>query len=264
MEDITNSQEISNGTSGVDLLNAFDVAEVPSPEPSSTPEPTLLDDNFDLNRDNLPPEEAKERSFQSRFDKLQVEHQKIKEQFETSQKYVAFVEELMEDDELLDAFLYERKPELVSKKDIDSMIADRLKAEFGDYVPDPSEPRTPGISKAWRYEKFAEQVYNELRTKNSDKNLTVKELRARRAEMKKAQEMEFANQLNRIKKEQNWTDQEVRNFYDFTQKLDLNSYVKIYKFATKNARQISPSIAMTNGQAPSGQSPRERFLNDFK
>jgi len=260
MENITSPQETPQATSGTpqDILNIFEEEQVIPQQPGSISEPA--NQEIDPRFLNLSPEEAQKRTEQSRYDKLQAEYNKALQLQEEHSKYVAFMNELMEDDELLDAFLYERKPELVKSRDIDTIIAEKLKAEFGDYTPDPNEVRTPGVSKAWRYEKRAEQIYTELLNKNSDKNLTVKELRQRREQKKQEEQVSFQRELEQIKRENNWSDVEIRNFYDFTQKLDMRSFVKIYKYALRNSQRINPNIVNHPGQTIN-TSARERFLS---
>lgn len=250
-----------------DLMTAFEVDSVPEANLGSTQEETGLvqetgqetGQEIDERFQHLSKEEAIYRTLQSKYDKLYTNHTNAVREQEQNSKYIEFLNDLMDDDEVLEAFLYERKPELVKTKDITSIIQQKLNTEFGDYKPTRDEADEEPGGKAWLYFKRLDELYNETKNKSGSQK-TVKELRQQRELSKKQKEAEIKNSIDTVKTVMKWDDTQIKAYYDWMQKLDAVNLAKIYNFAVRTMR-----IPSVTGIAGSAQTPsvRKNFLDSI-
>lgn len=217
---------------------------------------------------NLEPNEAKYRTMQARHDKLDIQLKKLEPELAEKIKYEQFLSDLMTDDELLTAFLSERKPELVQtiKQDISTTMNEKLVKEFGDYQPDEDELRfaKPG-SKAWLYQKKAEEIYNDLKTGINPKRIeTVKELKERKARELQEQEANVKLEMDNVKNAMKWNDSTLNNFTEWANKLAPIDLAKTYEYLSKLSRMKGTSIANVPAQQDSQySSERNKFLQSL-
>lgn len=262
-EFISSIDDTSQGVPSTDLMSAFETAQESNPNGSidqqQVQEPVVeIDERFK----NLPHAEAIARSLQSKYDKLYAEHTNTVRDIEQKLKYEQFVTELMEDDQVLEAFLNERKPELVQKKDFTSVIQEKLKTEFGDYKPTRDEIEVDDYlgSKAWLYNKRLDSLYTELTGKTGKTPQTIKELKEERARVKQAEEAKNDLVFDQLKKENNWDDVQVKSFYEWAQKLSPSNLAKMYNFAKRTMRIPSATGIAGNPQV---RSSRNAFIDSI-
>lgn len=226
---------------------------------------------------NLPIEEAKARTWQSRFDKTNSELAQYKGQLEQAARYQHFVDDLLENDETLEAFLAERKPELLqNKKDISTVIQDTLKNEFPEFSskkPSRQEADENPGERAWLYYKRLEELYQQTKGTNAaGKTKTLKELNAEREARKEAERNTTLQEITSVKTQMSWDDQTVGTFYKWSQNLKLIDLALVFSYALKNQRNgKAPSIGTIPGQGngnpggdPSMSPSRQAFLNSLK
>lgn len=208
--------------------------------------------------------EAKYRTAQSRYDKLQKEHELLQNSFAKALKAQSFVEEVVENPDLLEAFIAEVNPDLIKKKDLKAVMQETLAKEFPQFVqekPSRDEAEKDPGSDGWLYYRRVDDLYQELRSGglHSDKIKTVKELKVeaeqKRAESKAKADADLLEVRNKLK----WSEDTVQNFVSWAQKLPLIELAKIYKFATRMQQAQNPSVQSIQGT--SGSSLAEKFLN---
>ena len=262
---ISNLEMQSKETSREDFMDAFDEPQVAPPDERSTPSTESLKTEkvFEIDEKfkDLPPEEGFKRTVQSRYDKLLEEHTKLKIGYDNRSKYEGFLNELLEDDEVLEAFLTERKPELIQKRDITEQIQEKLKSEFGEeFKPTRTEADENPGGKDWLYFKRLDELYTELKGGKKGAK-TIKELRAERDLSKKREQEQLDTQVQELKTEMNWDDQTVERFYDWSQKLSMKDLGKIFRWAMSNPKR-SPSLQSAPGD-PTQPSARANFLSSL-
>ena len=268
-ENIQVQSEESNKSTSDDLMSAFDDLDGSEPQGEGESEAGInLDESgdpwsqFEIDErfKDLPKPEAVKRTYQSKFDKLQSQNEQNLRKVEEASKITTFFDELLEDDEVFEAFVAERKPELISNRNnADAMTArikKQLEEEFGDYKPTREEAEKDPGGKAWLYFKKLDKLYDQME-QGSSKVKTLKELRAERAALKKEQEEKVNRQIQEVQQQMKWDDQQLDSFKEWAQKLSIPMLAKIYNFATKTMR--IPGAATVPGGA-TRPSAREQFL----
>lgn len=209
-----NSQDISN------INKAFEVEQ----DLSSHEESTTKDDSTSKNF----LDENDRRKEQSRYDKLYSEYQNTLRNLEAYREKASLLEEISTNEELLQSFIAEVKPDLIPKKDITSLVQERLKKEFGDYQPKQEEIYNPE-SNAWLYFKRRDEIYEELKNHQSTPIKKVTELKKERQEAIK-------EQLTKLKTIMKWDDNSLTNFQKWANSLDIVELGKMYNFAIRTMR----------------------------
>jgi hypothetical protein len=268
-ENIQVQSEESNESSSEDLMSAFDDLDGSEPQGEGESEAGInLDESgdpwsqFEIDErfKDLPKPEAVKRTYQSKFDKLQSQNEQNLRKVEEASKITTFFDELLEDDEVFEAFVAERKPELISNRNnADAMTArikKQLEEEFGDYKPTREEAEEDPGGRAWLYFKKLDKLYDQME-QGSSKVKTLKELRAERAALKKEQEEKVNRQIQEVQQQMKWNDEQLDSFKEWAQKLSIPMLAKMYNFATKTMR--IPGAATVPGGA-TRPSAREQFL----
>lgn len=183
---------------------------------------------------NLDPQTAILRTFQSRYDQAQSELQTLKSQMEKAKMVEDILVQITEDDEALEAFLYQRKPELVKKPDFNSWAKSKLEAEFGEgFEFDRDRASYDPLHIA--YQKKVEKLYDEYQNGNQNKVKSLAELTQRRKAEKEAEEQERISQLRSFKENNKLSDEQFKGFVNFLNKAnnDPSLLFNLYRMATK-------------------------------
>ncbi|HPO11719.1 MAG TPA: hypothetical protein PLM63_03995, partial [bacterium] len=80
----------------------------------------------------LDPQEAKYRTYQSRYDKIQADYNKLQSQFTSVEEKARLIDEMIQNPDMLVAFVNEVNPNLIKKPDSSLYIKERIKEEFGE------------------------------------------------------------------------------------------------------------------------------------
>lgn len=227
---------------------------------SSTEEnPTI---KIDEKYKDLPEHEAIIRTLQSQRDKYQNQIDSLSTTLEQNSKYEEFYNSIMEDDDMLNSFIAERKPELLKKNqtDITEEIKTKLNTEFGDYKPTREEANDDPGGKAWLYYKRLDELYSELKEKKSS-NKTIEELKTEYKNRKQKEQEELTTKLTDVKTKMNWDDFQLKSFYTWAQKLEPLTLAKMYRFALRTDR--IPGASELQGGAVT-VSERAKFLSTLK
>jgi len=201
---------------------------------------------------NLDPQTAMLRTFQSRYDQAQEELKSLKAYQEKAKVIEDVLIQISEDDEALEAFLHQRKPELVKKPDFTSWVTNKLKSEFGeDFEFDGSKASYDPIHIA--YSERTKELYKEYQTGNQNKVKSLGELTQRRKAEREAQENERRQALMSFKEQNKMSDEQFKGFVNFLQKAngDVSLLYNLYRVATKqtsipNANSFMPPNSLNN------------------
>jgi len=251
-----------------DFMSAFDVVEgetpsLESPVPQEQVENQVPVFEIDDKYKDLPHGEASLRTLQAKHDKLFSLNEKLALEQEKNSKIISFVNELLEDDLTLEAFLSERKPELIQKKDFSQTLQEKLNNEFPEFQD--SKPRrddadqNPG-GKEWLYFKRLDELYSELKSSGSKHIGTIKELKEQKLAEKAQRDAELEREMQFAMKELHYSDADVKSFYDWSQNLKLIDMMKMHRYAARTNR--IPNVNSIPGSPPQ-TSKREAFLKNL-
>mgnify|MGYP005847983011 FL=1 len=280
ISDLNSSQMDSNTNSDaynidVSKLNLDSNGEVKSNDSASN----VPDENIQANTNkapeqieidprysNLPREEALIRTLQSRYDKTQAELQKVLKDYELSAKIKDTFEKMVEDENLLRIFVNQVKPGLIPKKDYGEIIKEKLKQEFGeDYKPQltrlEAERDDPGGTD-WKYYKKLDQLERELMGSEDSEANSIKEYIENMQKKKLAEQKELELEVEKIKKEMNASEDEIKGVLNWAEKLKLKDILTLHRFLRKFHRV--PDIQSPSNQSSNISSPdREKFLKEI-
>jgi len=275
-----NKQTIPNSSSdqgkSSDIMSVFEPAgeqtnqgvtnlnEASSQGAINSAEESKANEDVDPRFAHLPKAEALARSYQSKYDKIYSEYEKTLRELDEYRNYKLLLDEVLENDEAFEAFVYARKPDLIKKQDITEIIKAQMEKEFGDYKPSRLEAEEDPGGKAWLYYKRLDELYEEYKNKKPVKAEKIEDMLKRKAEEKLQKEKALNEELNKIKNYFKWDDNQLATFANWAQKLSPLDLAKIYNFAVKTMRINAPSVANVSGGAVNSLSEREKFLMSMK
>lgn len=204
--------------------------------------------------------EARFKETQSKFDKLQAQNELNVVDLNEAVSSRQFLSQLMEDDEVFDSFVHERKPDLFKKQNISEILQNKLSEEFGDYRPTRQEADENPGGQAWLYFKRLDDLYSSTSQSKTPKALA--ELKAERKAAKEAQEKQIQQEISKLKKTMNWDDTHVKNFQQWTNNLSLENLGKMYNFALRTQRKM-PNVTNASGNSSNQGSARNQWLNNL-
>lgn len=220
----------------------------------------IIDERFK----HLPKPEGALRTLKSQHDSIEFKNREMAKQAEETSKIVEFFDNLMDDDEYLEAFLQERKPELIQKVDRTAIIKNTLINEFPEYVeekPTRQEADSDPGGQAWLYYKRIDELWDE--TKNNGKNVptSLKSLRQQRDDAKKLQEEAALKEIQTAQSRMQYSDEQRDIFKDWAQKLSVYDLMRIHKALVKTPTR-TPDLNTVHG-AGTGKTARQSFLDSL-
>lgn len=271
-QNIVPEEQESSPKQDADLMSAFEQqggSEAPDgssesdqegSEESRNPSPNFeIDERFR----ELPERDAIIRTAQSRVDKTKADLDKVTRELSENTKIVSLFDELLEDDEVFEAFVAERKPELMQSRNsveaIEAKVKQAMKDKYGDYRPTRDEADEDPGGKAWLYFKDLENTYGKF-SQDNGKVKTLKEVRAERKMLKEQQKEQVNQQMDQVKQQMKWDDAQIENFQGWAKTLTVPMLAKMYNFALKTSR--IPDVTGVPG-SPTQPSAREQWLKDI-
>jgi hypothetical protein len=251
-------------------INLEQLSQVDSPvEPGSDPNNSQLN-NVEVDPDfqGLPAAEAIARTMQRKHDKLFTEHQKIVQEYEKSAIFKEILNDLYESDDAFNAFISERKPELLQQRDIGESVKKRLAEKFGEgYEPEMTreEAERKGVgSKDWQFYRMQDTLWQELSKENSyGKFKTLKEYRESLVNKRKEEDGNIQLEIDEAKRKLQASDAEV----DYARKWASNLKFQDILVVTRILRKLqkAPVIGNVPGSQPNQISPsRKDFLDSIR
>ena len=294
--DLESGAKVSNNESREDFLSDLDNEEVQTapkiPSPSGQVDQALenidkamqTEDNLELNLDepepkkeelgvhwtiderfkDLPKAEGALRTLKSQHDRLETTNLKLAQDAEESSKIDEFFDNIMSDDEYLEAFLHERKPELIRKVDRTAIIKDTLSNEFPEYVeekPSREESDNDPFGRAAEYYRRIDELWLETKGNGKKVSTSLKDWKVKHDADKQALQ-DTANEEVRLAQEKlGYTDEQMRIGLDWGKKLGVYEVLRLHRAVVKKPTS-SPSTTHSQG-APVGKTERQRFLDDL-
>lgn len=238
------------------------------------PESEMTEEEIDnLDKDSQYPirkdPEQRAREYQSRYDKLTAEHNKLKNRTTEIESAYNLLAEAAQNPEIRRALIAELDPESQKSFDIDNYVQQQMIKDFGeDFQPDPSQAHIPGPH--FRYFEKMKQVYKQVEENGVGQTRTIKQIREQQKLEEERKQVFMQGQLEQIKQiNPNISDDEIRSTVQFAEKLTLVDFYKIQRFMNNNIhsgnKRTPFTASIAGGRAPQpGQSPELRnFLSSF-
>lgn len=250
-------------------LSKLDALQVePEQTPGSTEGSQPLQVEVEPKYKGLPGAEGIARTIQNKYDKLNMDYLKVMKENQQYGVYKEVLTDLYENEDALYAFLTERKPELVSNRDIKTEVTKRLTDKgYGGYEPqlsrDEAERKDPG-GKDWLYYREIDKITNEVLGAGSyAKHKSLKEFREARIAEVRTQEANIEAEIADAKERLKMSDAEVDWNRKFIADLKFADIAKITRFIRKFHN------APTMGNIPGGpivgmSKERKDFLDGIK
>lgn len=266
---VSNSSSDANSAQEINLDALLSTDGEPGAEGSSDNQARQID--IDERFKDLPEAEALARTMQSRYDTLYPKYQEAIQRLNELEPLTEIIDDLMNDDEALYAFLNERKPELIQSKDIGSEIKKILSEEFGsDYRPsltrEQADIEDPG-GKDWQYYRRLDELYNELKNGGSryNKIASLKAYRQKKEAMRQNAEQELKKQMDIAKQQLKMDDTEVKKVTDWAGNLKFQDLVKIYRFLIKfPTNKTASQVSQVKGTGVPTSTLRQKFIASLK
>jgi hypothetical protein len=218
-----------------------------------------IDDRFK----ELPLEEARFRTIQSQRDSLSATHNKLIKEFEEKNKIAGLMDQMIEDEGLLYAFIREVKPDLVKPLDLGTQLKEQLQKEFGaDFKPeltrDQAEREDP-FGKDAKYYMRVDALKQKLLNDGGQENLTIKEYLAKKRQVQQTENAKYEMEREQIKQQYKMEDAEVKAVSDWALKLGFKELVEVHRFLRKIPGKINPNLNNVPGTAQGTKSARDIF-----
>jgi archaellum component FlaC len=219
-----------------------------SQQGSITQEQVPSQQEFGLNTRfrNVDEAEKAVREFQSRYDKLTAEHNKFQKEYESKGKYADLLENIVSDENMLQAFIREVKPDLLPAKDINQMVQEQLAKEFGqDFDYDYQQANLPGRHR--QYARRMDELYDTLAKQTEIP--TIKQLRESKAQQMQQQEVQRMQALEEIKTTYKVADTDVENMLNWYNTLKPVDLFSLYRnmMGRINSSSMPPNLANIRG-----------------
>lgn len=228
---------------------------------SQTQEPEI-DEKFK----HLPPEEARYRTIQSRYDKLYNLHQQIVNQTTEYEKIVNLFDQMLEDENLLLTFVNQIKPGIIPQRDFKDLIRERVVKEFGeDYKPTltrlEAERDDPG-GKDWKYYKLLDELEKQYSQGSPQQAKTVQEYLEQKKKQKEQEQIRMKQEYEAVKTKMKATDEELQAAIQWGQNISLEKLLIVHRYLRKVPNKAGVSIETAPGKSI-GNTQREQFLKSI-
>lgn len=250
-------------------LPSLDAPQVdPQQTPGSTEGSQPLQVEVDPKYAGMPEAEGIARTIQSKYDKLNVDYLQAQKDVQTNSVYKEILTDLYESDDALYALLSERKPELISNRDVKTEVTTRLVAKFGEgFEPelsrDEAERKDPG-GKDWLYYQELDKIRAEVTGAGSyAKHKTLKEYREATKAERDAEDAKVELEVTQTKEKLKMSDGEVDWTRKWAASLNFENLTQMARFIRKFKN------APTMGNIPGSQTvamskTRQEFLDSLK
>jgi len=214
---------------------------------------------------HLDPAEARIRTLQSQRDHTRAEHDKLLKEYAERDQVAGLLDQMLEDEGLLMAFIAETKPELVKSRNVASELKDQLKKEFGeDFKPQLTREEAERDDPFGNDYKYYMRV-DELRAKlkeGGEAPQSVKEyLKAVNAK-KQAEAAKYENERQTVKAQKKMSDEELKAVSDWALTLKLSQIVDIHRYLRKLPAG-NPNLTSVPGGGEVVKSEKNKILDEL-
>lgn len=213
---------------------------------------------------HLDPAEATLRTLKSRADKAESQYNKLMKDYDERDQVAGLLDQMLEDEGLLMAFIAETKPDLVKSRDTARELKEQLKKEFGeDFKPQLTREeaeRDDPFGNDYKYYMRLDELKGKLKA-GGETPQTVKEyLKAKRAK-EDAEAQRYENERQTVKAQKKMSDEELKAVSEWALKLGFGQIVDIHRFLRKFPTR-NPNLTSVPGGGEIAKSAKDKFLDE--
>lgn len=214
---------------------------------------------------HLPEEQAVFRTLQSERDSFRARLEKEIQSKAELEQIAEIFETLYNDDSALEAFLAERKPELVSKRDYSSMIKSALAKEFGEefrptLTREEAERDDPGGQDALYYLRL-DEIRKSIIKPQGENPKSLKEWREKQKQKADIESQKVVAEIKEVQKKYNLSDSEVEATLELGRKMNFESLYKTRKLLLRLGKPMEAGVNLQPTQ--NINSNAERFVKEL-
>lgn len=232
---------------------------------TNTEQPQEEEFEVDERFKELPTEEARLRTLQSQRDSSKSAYDKLMKDYDERDQVAGLLDQMIEDEGLLMAFVSEIKPDLIKQRDIASELKGQLQQEFGeDFKPQLSRDeaeRDDPFGQDSKYYMKLDELKQKLKGGDNPQATTVKEYLKKKSELAKADDEKYAQERETVKNQFKMSDVELKSVSDWARGLGFADLVKVHRFLRKFPTR-NPNLTSVPGDAQGVKSAREKFLDE--
>lgn len=269
MENIVETGNQSQQSFDVDL-SALENIQIDQPATNS-PNPdvhTNTDESqieIDERFKDLDPAEARIRTLKSRADKAEAQYNKLMKDYDERDQVAGLLDQMLEDEGLLMAFIAETKPDLVKSRDTARELKEQLKKEFGeDFKPQLTREeaeRDDPFGNDYKYYMRLDELKGKLKSGGEAPQSVKDYLKAKRAK-EEAEKQRYALEKESVKNQFKMTDDELVAVSDWALKLQFADLVKVHRFLRKFPTR-NPNLTTVPGGGESVKSAKQKYLDEL-
>lgn len=269
MENIVSAESVPQQNFSVDMSILDEQVQAPESNSQDSNVHTNVDGSnnqveIDERFKELPIEEARLRTLQSQRDSTEARYNKLMKEYEEKDKISGLLDQMIEDEGLLYAFIREVKPDLVKPLDLGTQLKEQLQKEFGsDFKPamsrDEAEREDP-FGKDAKYYMRVDALKQKLLNEGGQENLTIKQYLAKKKQVQETENAKYEMEREQVRQQFKMSDPEVKAVSDWALKLKFADLVKVHRFLSKFPGKSNPNLNNVPGSQPGVLSERDRFL----
>lgn len=213
---------------------------------------------------DLDPVEGRIRTLQSQKDVIKSDYDKLFKDYTERDQAALLLDQMVDDEGLLMAFVSELKPDLVKSRNAAEELKTQLKKEFGeDFKPSLTREeadRDDPFGKDAEYYSRIDELKVKLR-QDSNVPQTVKEYLARKQKLKEAEDQKYETERNTVKAQYKMNDEELKAVSGWAVKLKFADIVRIHRILRKLPTG-NPNLTSVAGGGVTAKSDKQKWLDE--
>lgn len=211
----------------------------------------------------LDPTEGRIRTLQSQRDQARAAQEKLLKDYDERDQVAGLLDQMLEDEGLLMAFIAETKPDLVKNRDIASELKKQLVEEFGqDFKPQLTREeaeRDDPFGSDYKYYMRVDELRAKLKM-NGEAPQSVKEYLRKKREREQVETAKYENERQTVKAQKKMSDEELKAVSDWALGLKFGQIVDIHRYLRKRP-SASPNLTSVTGGGETTKSAKDKFLD---
>lgn len=212
----------------------------------------------------LDPTEGRIRTLQSQRDQARAAQEKLLKDYDERDQVAGLLDQMLEDEGLLMAFIAETKPELVKNRDVASELKKQLMEEFGqDFKPQLTREeaeRDDPFGSDYKYYMRVDELRAKLKV-NGEAPQSVKEYLRKKRERTQLESAKYENERQTVKAQKKMSDEELKAVSDWALTLKFGQIVDIHRYLRKRP-SANPNLTSVPGGGEIAKSAKDKFLDE--
>jgi hypothetical protein len=212
----------------------------------------------------LDPTEGRIRTLQSQRDQSRAAQEKLRKDYDERDQVAGLLDQMLEDEGLLMAFIAETKPELVKNRDVASELKKQLMEEFGqDFKPQLTREeaeRDDPFGSDYKYYMRVDELRAKLKV-NGEAPQSVKEYLRKKRERTQLESAKYENERQTVKAQKKMSDEELKAVSDWALTLKFGQIVDIHRYLRKRP-SANPNLTSVPGGGEIAKSAKDKFLDE--